>query len=209
MFYVATNRRDWEASEFYREGAKLAQAALDWAGEVSPSRMLEIGCGAGRMLVHFAPRFDRVDGIDIAPEMIETAKRANLPDNVHLALSSGTDLREFEDACFGFVFCQVVFQHIPDREVVASYLCEVARVLAPAGKAVMQFDTRPQRLLRTLVMKLPDPILPRQWRRFIRRYPVPREWLSAQLRATGLEVLDERNPGTDNHLVLCRVRPGG
>src|SRR5919201_3434483 len=110
-----------------------------WAGEdIGDARMIEIGCGLGRMLVHFAPHFERVDGVDIAPEMIEGARQADLPPNVHLTVTSGSDLAPFAESAFDFAFSFQVFQHIPDEAVIASYLREFRRVLRPGGRAVAQ-----------------------------------------------------------------------
>lgn len=208
MFYVATSRREWDPSDFYAQGGELVESVLAWAGDLDRGQMLEVGCGAGRMLAHFAPHFDLVYGIDIAPEMIAAARKANLPANIELATSSGTDLRFFADDSFGFAFSLLVFQHIPDRDVVAGYLAEIARVLRPAAKAVLHFDTRPDPALRRLALSMPDRLLPRTRRRFIRRYPVSQGWLSARLAGAGLEVLDERSPGTEDHFMLCRTAAG-
>jgi SAM-dependent methyltransferase len=202
MHYVAANREDWDADAFYSMGRNLAEDVLTWAGEdLGRERMIEIGCGAGRMLVHFAPRFERVDGVDIAPEMIEEA-RAHMPANVVLTVTSGAGLEPFEDASFDFAFSVQVFQHVPERAVVGAYIHECGRILRPGGRAVLQFDSRPNSLLRRLTLQLPDRLLPRDHRRYIRRYPVPPEWPARTGAEAGLAVLDQRGAGTDTHLVL-------
>lgn len=38
-------------------------------------RILEIGCGTGRMTVPLSKVFGRVDSVDIGPEMIARARR--------------------------------------------------------------------------------------------------------------------------------------
>jgi SAM-dependent methyltransferase len=203
MYYVATNRRDWDAADFYEMGRTAAADVLDWAGDgIGRERMVEIGCGAGRMLIHFAPHFGRVDGLDIATEMIEAARAAGLPENVHLTVSSGADLRPLDDAAADLVLSIQVFQHIPDREVLASYLEETGRVLRPDGRAVLHFDTRAPSSLRRLAMALPDRLLPRDRRRGIRRYPVPAEWPVERARAAGLRLVDRRAPGTEATMFL-------
>jgi SAM-dependent methyltransferase len=207
-FYIASNRSDWSSDDFYSQGAELAASTLEWAAPLGGERMAEIGCGAGRMLVHFAGSFDRVDGVDIAPEMIAAAREAGLPANVELAVNSGSDLEGLESDSFDFAFALMVFQHIPEREVVGGYLGEVARILRPGAKAVLHFDTRRDSAARRLALLLPDRLLPRTRRRYIRRYPLDRDWVLARLARSGVEVLDERGPGTTEHFVLCRA-PGG
>lgn len=55
MFYIAADRRDWDEDAFYASGSDLVADILDWAGDaLKRGRMLEIGCGMGRLLVHFA-----------------------------------------------------------------------------------------------------------------------------------------------------------
>ncbi len=51
---------------------------------------------------------------------------------------------------------------------------------------------------------LPDFMLPRTRRRYIRRYRLTRDELIEMLGAAGLEVTDERDPGTEMHFVLLR-----
>ena len=205
LHYVASNRDGWTAGDFYAMGADRAADVLEWA-RPRRGRMLELGCGAGRMLVHFAPAFERVDGVDIAPEMLAAARAAPMPANVTLGLVDGASLGPFEDGSFDFAFSLQVFQHVPDREVVARYIGEVGRVLKPGGRAVLQFDSRPQAAIRRLILRLPDALLPRDHRRYIRRYPVAPAWPGDRAAAAGLALVDERGIGTDDHLVLVERR---
>ena len=202
-FYIASNRQEWSDADFYADGAGLAASVLEWAAPLGDERMLELGCGAGRMLVHLAKGFERADGVDIAPEMIAAAADAPLPDNVHLAVNSGLDLGDFADGSFDFVFSLMVFQHIPDPEVVAVYLSEIGRVLRPDAKAVLHFDTREVSVGRRIAMQLPDRVLPRTRRRFIRRHPLDSAWVREQLAIAGLRIADERDPDSAVHFVLC------
>jgi SAM-dependent methyltransferase len=104
-------------------------------------RVLEIGCGVGRMTRWFAESFGKVDGIDIAPEMIGQARRrlAVCP-NATLHAGSGFDLQPLPDACFDLVFSYIVFQHIPSAAVIRNYIREAARVLKPGGAFKFQVN---------------------------------------------------------------------
>ena len=199
-----SNRDEWTAGDFYAMGADRAAAVLEWA-RPRRGRMLEIGCGAGRMLVHFAPEFERVDGVDIAPEMLAAAREATMPANVELSLVDGASLAPFEDAASTSCSRSRSSSTSPTAAWSAPTSTRPARVLRPGGRAVIQFDSRPQAALRRLVLRLPDPLLPRDHRRYIRRYPVPRLAGRARRRA-GLELVDERGIGTDDHLVLLERR---
>lgn len=199
--YVAANRDDWDADAFYAMGRDLAGELLAWAGPIERERVLEIGCGAGRMLAAFAPHFARVDGVDISPEMLAEA-RPHMPANVHLHATGGADLGAIEDRSVDLVVSVQVFQHIPERAVIAAYLGETARLLKPGGRAQLHFDSRGPSRVRDLFLRLPDPLLPRDRRRYIRRYPVPAGWPAEAAAAAGLVILEERLAGTDEHLVM-------
>ena len=97
-------------------------------------RVVEIGCGLGRITRSFAEEFLEVHGIDVSPRMIEQA-RSRLRDypNVILHVGSGKDLGSLPHSYFDVAFSYLVFQHIPSREVIENYIREAARVLKPEG----------------------------------------------------------------------------
>jgi SAM-dependent methyltransferase len=206
MHYIDTREEEpWTKDEFFAAGRDVARDVLAWAGnDLRRDRMLDIGCGMGRMLVHFAPYFERVDGVDIAPEMIEQARESGLPANVHVEVSSGADLSQIEDRGLDFVFSFLVFQHIPEPDVIRAYLKEVGRVLRPSGKAALQFDTRPKTLASRIAYALPDFMLPRSRRSYIRRYRRSREELMTMVQEAGLVLESERDPNTEVDFLLLR-----
>jgi SAM-dependent methyltransferase len=148
-FYIAT-WRGYERSDI--EGFFLS--ADDAAAFVRESgyqptgrdRMLEIGCGIGRMTHGFAQLFGEVHAIDVSGEMIRQAReRLGHLGNVHLYETSGSDLAPFADASIDFCFSFIVFQHVPSKDVIFNYVEETGRVLRPGG--VFHFQ----------VKGLPDP----------------------------------------------------
>jgi SAM-dependent methyltransferase len=153
--WVGTMRKDWDqrarenahfyictdvASDedvFFESGADdfdrlvrpwLARSNFDPAGKTA----LEIGCGIGRMTRWLAGAFQQVVGMDISPEMIERARSYNVA-NARFELGSGRDLRGIDPCSVDFVFSYIVFQHIPDRNVILEYFKEIGRVLRPGG----------------------------------------------------------------------------
>lgn len=204
MYYIATWNKDWTLEDFFASGREMAERLVRWAGRSHGGRMLEIGCGLGRTTVHFSRWFDRVDGVDISRKMIEMARSLNPPEHVYFIPISGTDLRQFENDTFDLVYSYIVFQHIPEEAVIEGYLREIHRVLKPDGQAALQFDTRPEGALVKLYKSLPDPLLPRPHRRFIRRYRRQPERLQSLMERAGLRVEDEQGQRTAEHFFLLR-----
>lgn len=119
--------------ENYTEIIKNDSLLLDKLKAYYNKRVLEIGCGIGRMTEFFANDFKTVDGIDISESMIEQGKKylAHLK-NVNLIATDGINY-PFQDDSFDLVFSYIVFQHMPSQEVVKANLREVFRVLNPNG----------------------------------------------------------------------------
>ncbi len=108
------------------------------------ARVLEIGCGMGRLLRPLAERVESAWGVDISPEMIAKAKEAlSGVRNAEVALTNG-DLRQFRDATFDLVYSFIVFQHIPAKRSVLRYIREAARILKAGGILRFQVDGRPR-----------------------------------------------------------------
>lgn len=127
------------------------------AGLRSGARVLDVGCGIGRMAVPLVPFLEppgRYDGFDIDPDaigwctrnissvrphfrfrLVDVANRRYNPDGA----LKGSDVRfPYEDSSFDFAFAISVFTHLlaPDLQ---NYVSEVRRVLAPSGTFVATF----------------------------------------------------------------------
>ncbi len=194
-----------DLAEFREGGRGVVDWAVGWAGALPDhERALEIGCGVGRNTVHLARHFARVDGVDISPTMVRSALERGVPENVHLHALSGRDLQPLPDGAFSLAFSHLVFQHIESEDVIAAYLRETARVLAPGGVAVLHFDTRPVTPLVRIAHRLPDAVLPRDRRRGIRRHRRRPETIRARAASAGLTLDGELDPGTAHHWLRLR-----
>lgn len=114
---------------------------LERLSVLGPERhLLEIGCGIGRFVQALAGRIAAITGIDIAPGMIEAAKKrcAGLP-NVTLQETSGRDLWAFPAAAFDTVLAidSLPYVHRAGAALVSAHFAEVARVLRPGGDFVI------------------------------------------------------------------------
>jgi SAM-dependent methyltransferase len=136
-FYVNTARQDWTDAEFFQSGERtVAEEILTDMINIcqgqDPKQMtvLEIGCGAGRVTRALAQVFGQVYGVDISGEMVRQAQAAlaGLP-NVHIFQNNGQDLGVLGKVRFDFAFSSIVFQHIPSRAVIESYVRAVHRRL--------------------------------------------------------------------------------
>jgi SAM-dependent methyltransferase len=99
-----------------------------------PAAALDFGCGTGRSTRFLRELGYRVTGVDIAPQMLERARKRD-PDGRYLLVGDG-DLGPLPDASFDLVLAAFTFDNIPaDRKVPA--LRELGRVLDPGGRIVV------------------------------------------------------------------------
>jgi SAM-dependent methyltransferase len=160
--YVVTGQNQWSDEEFYQSGqVTLQEEILNDLANIcqgkSPKemRILEIGCGAGRVTRAFAGYFGEVWGVDISSEMVRQAREAcaGFP-NTHIVQNNGKDLhavlspwsrlfRRKESIQFDFAFSFMVFQHIPNRRIIENYVREVCRLLRPGGLFKFQVQGSP------------------------------------------------------------------
>jgi SAM-dependent methyltransferase len=141
-YYVNTEKSDWTDEEFFRSGERtVAEEILTdminicQGKDPKEMRVLEIGCGAGRVTRALAGLFGEVHAVDVSGEMIRQAKQslAGRP-NAYVYQNNGADLTAVPDEKpFDFAFSTIVFQHIPSREVIENYVREVCRLLRPGA----------------------------------------------------------------------------
>jgi hypothetical protein len=143
-----TRGNRWNRAAFFRAGDEEIDRLvrhLDGLG-VPPQtgRALDFGCGIGRTTQALARRFDRVDGVDIAPSMIAQARRLSRrsPGCVY-HVNDRPDLAIFPDRSFDLVYSVYVLQHMEPRYS-RRYVEEFLRLLAPGGLAVFQLPTAPR-----------------------------------------------------------------
>jgi SAM-dependent methyltransferase len=105
-----------------------------------PRRVLDFGCGVGRVAIPLAEldSVSEVVGVDISPAMLEELGR-NCPPALSrkLSLARSDDRLSAVEGCFDLVHSSIVLQHIPVRRGLALFAELVARV-APGGAGVLQ-----------------------------------------------------------------------
>jgi SAM-dependent methyltransferase len=139
--------RRGDQERFWREGEKDLDTLLEIAGvEVEAgARVLEIGCGVGRLTRGLAARAGEVVALDVSAEMLARARRYNGElDNVTWLHGDGATLAGVDDGGVDACVSHVVFQHIPDPGVTLGYVAEMGRVLRPGGWAAFQVSNDPR-----------------------------------------------------------------
>jgi SAM-dependent methyltransferase len=113
-------------------------------------RVLDLGCGTGRLAKHLVPFLESGDytGIDISPEALDIA-RERLPGAVRR--DRAPTFVENDDPTFAdvdgevdLVWANSLLTHLPERDVV-ELLAHLPHVLADDGQAFLTFFDEPQR----------------------------------------------------------------
>ncbi len=129
--FLQSGKEDYE--KFIKNDALVKEI-----GPLNSLKVLEIGCGTGRVTEFMAQDFNEVYGIDISEGMIDQAKiRLKEKNNIQLIPTDGIHM-PFSDNFFDFVFSFIVFQHMPSKKIIRKNLEEVARVLVSDGLAKIQ-----------------------------------------------------------------------
>lgn len=112
--------------------AELVEVVRRWT-PVENARVLDFGCGIGRVAIALAPHASEVAGVDVSAGMIEEARRraAGLAD-VRFEATGGSAL-PFSDASFDLVIAADSFPYLVRAGVLEAQLAELARVLRPGG----------------------------------------------------------------------------
>ena len=106
--------------EFFESGRQHTRHVLEVCRRYfdqgfSPRKILDFGCGVGRLVVPFAEMAEHVVGLDVSEAMLEEACRncnEYSVSNVSLFKSSADDLSSLEGR-FDLIHSFIVFQHVP------------------------------------------------------------------------------------------------
>ncbi len=132
------------------------------AADLQPGeRVLDVACGTGlitRLTAEQVRAEGAVTGVDIAPDMIDVAKRVPAPDGaaIQWRVADAAAL-PIADVSVDVVLCQMGLMFL-ENPVAA--ITEMARVLVPSGRVAINTPGRIQPLFATLERSIVDHISP-------------------------------------------------
>lgn len=137
---------DWDGSPYYVHADDVAWLAPFWA-EGSPflalfrqlrlDAVLELACGHGRHAAQALPMLGRITLVDVLASNIDACRaRFGADPRVQYLVNNGNDLPGIADGSITALYCYDAMVHFELLDVLA-YLREAARVLAPAGRALL------------------------------------------------------------------------
>lgn len=126
------------------EASPLAQADVAFCERAfpTPGRLLDLGCGTGRLCRHFAARGFTCIGVDLSTEMVEAARRFAVA-NAEYRMENITELSGLADGSFDYAACLFstlgMVRGAAYREKVVA---NAFRVLKPGGRLVLHIHNR-------------------------------------------------------------------
>lgn len=133
---VAPSTSQWDAADYARVGGfvpELGVAALELLDPRPGERILDVGCGDGRLTGRIVERGAKTIGVDNSPEMVAAAVAAGIDARLCDA-SAMTFEGEFDG-----VFCNASLHWMLDKQGVAA---AVFRALKPGGRFAGEFGGR-------------------------------------------------------------------
>jgi 2-polyprenyl-6-hydroxyphenyl methylase/3-demethylubiquinone-9 3-methyltransferase len=178
--------RWWDPNGPMKPLHRMNPARIGWIEALlkAPTRILDVGCGAGLAAEALARHGHTVLGIDAAGEAIQAARTH--AEGQNLALTYRTALAEdllSEGQTFPIITALEVIEHVPDP---AAFVQVLAQLLEPGGQLILSTLNRTKRswvvgkLGAEYVLRM-LPVGTHDWKAFI----TPAE-LAAMLRAAGL-----------------------
>jgi SAM-dependent methyltransferase len=136
-----TKRFDgWLAHDFFKTGAAEIAAVMERASALGypaeHKRVLDFGCGIGRISRALQSYFGACTGVDISSGMIERAREMN--PRCEFVLLQQSALLQFPARHFDMVYSNIVLQHQRHVQDVWCYVSEFLRILRDRGLLVFQ-----------------------------------------------------------------------
>jgi SAM-dependent methyltransferase len=141
-----TGRQAFQSVCATRDEKELDDLGAADAQRIAPllivtSKVLDIGCGVGRVEKFLFPFCLSIDAVDVSDRMLAVAKnRLEGVQNVHFTRTDAKNLRAFQDETFDLCFSFHCLQHM-EKENAWLVLGEIFRVLKKGGVAKLHFPS--------------------------------------------------------------------
>ncbi len=146
LWSILTYHREWDVNEFFQTGEQEIQTVMEHAKQMGYPRtrgkVLDFGCGAGRLTRALSNYFPQCYGVDIAESMIALAKELNQSfTGCMFSVTSEQHLQMFPNDSFDMIYTNIVLQHLPNEQAIKSYIAEFSRILKKEGLLVFQLPS--------------------------------------------------------------------
>ncbi|HJZ54898.1 MAG TPA: class I SAM-dependent methyltransferase [Gemmataceae bacterium] len=107
----------------------------------APGRLIDLGCGTGRLCVHFAAKGYECVGVDLSDEMLAQAR--NAASGVTFLKANLVDLTGLPESSFDYAACLLsTLGMVRGTENRAKVLANAFRLLKPGGRFVLHAHNR-------------------------------------------------------------------
>ncbi len=127
-----------------QSGQEELEAARSVIGmTIGPERrILDVGCGVGRVAFALAEQFGEVVGVDISGSLIDMARSHNQLSHLSFHHQTGERLEPASAAAYDTVFANEVFYYLT-WPALCGYFEDAHRLLRPGGEFVFQLNMEP------------------------------------------------------------------
>lgn len=138
----------WDPVEFFLTGEREISAILEKCAHfgIAPrsyDRVLDFGCGVGRLTRAWSVKFSHCVGVDVSAEMVRLAQQLNKGFPNCEFVTNDSDHLPFPDDSFDLVSSFIVLQHLSSQREILAWIAEFVRVLRPGGVIIFQLPDRP------------------------------------------------------------------
>jgi SAM-dependent methyltransferase len=123
----------WDPSDYGKHGAfvhELAEGVLEWLAPRPGERILDLGCGDGKLTQRIGALGATVIGVDSSPEMVAAARALGVKADIGSA-----EKLPYPDHVFEAVFSNAALHWVRGQD---EMMDEVRRVLRPGGRFVAE-----------------------------------------------------------------------